>query len=74
MKKPAPGLVFAVLIAAVVAGASWALPDGNAGGMRGQHGKSADAGQPVPVTVAPVKITDVPIYLEGVGTVKALTP
>lgn len=72
MKRVVRTLAFAVLIAALVGGAIWAFPTGDPGaGRRGQHGKSADNGDPVPVTVAPAKVMDVPIYLEGVGTVKA---
>ena len=39
------------------------------GGRRG--GAGGDASRPVPVTVAPVKQQDVPVYLEGLGNVQA---
>lgn len=71
MKKFARALAFAVLIAAIVGGAIWYLPLGGSGsGKRGQQDR-AGKGDPVPVTLAPVKVADVPVYLEGVGTVKA---
>lgn len=69
MTKIVRSLAFAVLIAALVGGAIWAFPTGDPGA--GRRSKSADGHNPVPVTIAPVKVADVPIYLEGVGTVKA---
>lgn len=72
MRKFARTLGFAVLIAALAGGALWLIPgQSKDAGQHGKRGKSADAGQPVPVVVAPAKLADVPIYLEGVGSVKA---
>ncbi|HEX5280741.1 MAG TPA: efflux RND transporter periplasmic adaptor subunit [Micropepsaceae bacterium] len=45
-------------------------PHGGAGGGRG--GGRGGAGGPVPVTVVPAKREDVPIYVTGIGTVRAL--
>ncbi|HEY5226784.1 MAG TPA: efflux RND transporter periplasmic adaptor subunit [Methylovirgula sp.] len=38
----------------------------------GRHGHAAGAGQPTPVLVAVARAADVPVYVEGVGTVKPL--
>lgn len=41
----------------------------NGGGRRG--GGGFDANHPVPVAVAPAKLQDIPVYLEGLGNVQA---
>lgn len=38
----------------------------------GRHGPAAGAGQPTPVLVAAARAADVPVYIEGIGTVKPL--
>ena len=72
MTKLARTLGFAVLVAALAGGAIWLNAGRNEmAGQSGRHGKSADTGQPVPVMTSRVKLADVPVDLEGVGTVKA---
>ena len=44
------------------------LQGGSKGGQRG----AADSNDPVPVRATPAKLADVPVYLDGVGTAKAL--
>lgn len=41
-------------------------------GQRGGFGRSNNPGQPIPVLAVPVRNADVPVYLEGVGTIRAL--
>lgn len=71
MKKVWRGVVWLVVIGGALAyfiphftGAH--KPNAPAGGRRGSYG----AGQPTPVLEAPAKAADVPVYIEGVGTVK----
>ena len=64
MRKFARTLGFAVLIAALAGGALWLIPgQSKDAGQHGKRGKSADAGQPVPVVVAPAKLADVPMQV-----------
>jgi multidrug efflux system membrane fusion protein len=44
------------------------LQGGSKGGQRGATASS----DPVPVIATPAKLADVPVYLDGVGTAKAL--
>lgn len=62
--------VFAAVVAAIVGGAIWGLqsPDERSTRHAGAH---AAESAPIPVTTGAARLGDVPIYLEGVGTVKA---
>lgn len=61
---------FAAVVSVIVGGAVWALQTGGSdpGKRGGSHSGDHSA---VPVTTGRAQATDVPIYLEGVGTVKA---
>src|SRR5262245_25029500 len=39
---------------------------------KGKRGGGAQTGEPVPVLAVEAKTSDVPVYLDGVGTVRAL--
>jgi multidrug efflux system membrane fusion protein len=72
MKKLLRLLASAVVVSALVGAAIWYFPGVGSGGNKGDgRGRSADAGEAVPVTVALAKVEDMPVYLEGIGTVKA---
>jgi multidrug efflux system membrane fusion protein len=64
------------LVLAVAAGAAWTLrsPDPAEHATRARQGRGGGAGGgfPVPVTASAARTTDVPVFLEGVGTIKAL--
>jgi membrane fusion protein, multidrug efflux system len=62
------GVALALLIPLFTSGTKMEPSPGGAGGHR--HGDGA--GQPTPVLVATARAADVPVYIEGVGTVKAL--
>jgi len=62
---------FAAVVSMIVGGAVWALQTGGNGSDRRGGTHAADRNTSVPVTTAQAQVTDVPIYLEGVGTVKA---
>jgi len=60
-------IVLCLLVLAAIAGAIWFWPPG-------AFDRAADnrkTGQPIPVVVAPAARLDVPIYLDGLGTVQA---
>lgn len=64
-----------VIVLAVVAGAGYyiyAMPSSAQRGPGGSPGGRFRADGPVPVLVADAKLADVPVYLEGVGTTRAL--
>ncbi len=56
----------------VVGAALWAVRRSSTPVVAGQRGADAQAARPVPVTSAPVTRRDVPIYLEGLGSVSAV--
>jgi multidrug efflux system membrane fusion protein len=76
-------IVIVVLVAAVLgfralhksdASSSSSSAQGQSRGSGGRRGGGAggfDASRPVPVAVAPAKLQDVPVYLEGLGNVQA---
>jgi multidrug efflux system membrane fusion protein len=68
MKKMFRGLLAVLLIGAVVVGVNQLLSGRELKGTSG--GVNADA--PVPVLAAEARVADVPVYLVGVGTVRAL--
>lgn len=59
--------VLCLLVVAAIAGAIWLWPAGSANKAARDH-KPAE---PIPVLVAPAAQRDVPIYLDGLGTVQA---
>ena len=67
MKKMVRGLLAVVLIGAVVVGVDHLLS-----GRGEQKGRGFSAEAPVPVLAAAARVADVPVYLVGVGTVRAL--
>ena len=60
-------VVLCLLVVAGIGYAIWFWPGGSAN----QAAHNRNANQPVPVLVAPAEQKDVPIYLEGLGTVQA---
>ncbi|MFL6796021.1 MAG: efflux RND transporter periplasmic adaptor subunit [Xanthobacteraceae bacterium] len=76
MKRRLSGLFVIALVAAAVAAAYYApqwqgqLPFAAKGGLR--KGGGAPTNDPVPVLAAVAKAQDVPVYLDGVGTARAL--
>jgi multidrug efflux system membrane fusion protein len=79
MKKVLRGLVWIVLLVVAAVILSPAIfnkgtPEKSAQntGRRGANGPAGAGGVPVPVLVAKSLTADVPVYIEGVGTVKAL--
>ena len=60
-------VVLCLLVVAGIGYAIWFWPHGAAN----QAAHNRNANQPVPVLVAPAEQKDVPIYLEGLGTVQA---
>jgi membrane fusion protein, multidrug efflux system len=60
-------VVLCLLVVAGIGYAIWFWPGGSAN----QTAHNRNANQPVPVLVAPAEQKDVPIYLEGLGTVQA---
>ncbi|MDB5988206.1 MAG: efflux transporter periplasmic adaptor subunit [Nevskia sp.] len=65
-------LVVALALAVVfAAGCSKQAAPGGAGGGGGKKGRGGAADGPVPVTVVAVQSQDVPIYLDGLGSVQA---
>jgi multidrug efflux system membrane fusion protein len=69
MKNLSRRLLTVLLIGAAVVGAALLLSD-HGEQLKGDHGTAADA--PVPVLAAEARVADVPVYLVGVGTVRAL--
>src|ERR1700716_2178287 len=67
MKKMVRGWLAVVLIGAVVVGGDHLLS-----GRGEQNGRGISAEAPVPVLAAAARVADVPVYLVGVGTVRAL--
>jgi membrane fusion protein, multidrug efflux system len=67
MKKMVRGLLAVVLIGAVVVGVDHLLS-----GRGEQKGRGLSAEASVPVLAAAARVADVPVYLVGVGTVRAL--
>jgi len=67
MKKMVRGLLAVVLIGAVVVGVDHLLS-----GRGEQKGRGISAEAPVLVLAAAARVADVPVYLVGVGTVRAL--
>lgn len=67
MKKMVRGLLAVVLIGALVVGVDHLLS-----GHGEQKGRGISAEAPVPVLAAAARVADVPVYLVGVGTVRAL--
>jgi len=76
MKKLLRGLFWIVLIGVigvVLWPAFFSQPQQQQNdGRRGQRGASGPGGPPVPVLTAKSRTADVPVYIEGVGTVRAL--
>lgn len=82
MSKLVKWVIGLVLVAAIGA-VTWSLvgPKGDSqpgaqrtaakGGFKGK-GRGRGAGDAVPVLVAPAQVADVPVYLEGLGTARAL--
>lgn len=64
-----------VLVLAAAGSAAWTLRSANpvsvAQNDGGRHGRGGGNGLPVPVTATAARVTDVPVFLEGVGSVKA---
>ncbi|MGA3397702.1 MAG: efflux RND transporter periplasmic adaptor subunit [Acetobacteraceae bacterium] len=60
-------IALCLLVLAAIAGAIWFWPAGTTKQAAGDH----KPGQPIPVLVAPVAQRDVPIWLDGLGTVQA---
>lgn len=56
--------IASVVVAFAVVGGAWRM-------LHGSAAAPSQAPQPVPVTVAAVKVQDVPVYLDGIGTVQA---
>lgn len=74
MKKLMRAIVVLLVAAATAGGAYWFTMGGNqpeqhAGGGHGRRNGGPDG--PVPITATAAKTSDIPVYLEGVGTVKA---
>src|SRR5260370_17164462 len=67
MKKMVRGLLAVVLIGAVVVGVDHLLS-----GRGEQKGSGISTEAPVPVLAAAARVSDVPVYVVGVGTVRAL--
>lgn len=63
-------VVALALLVALAAGCSKSSSSGNSAAAGKTHGGAGDDG-PVPVTVVPVQSQDVPIYLDGLGSVQA---
>jgi multidrug efflux system membrane fusion protein len=62
-----------LVIAAVIAAVGWAIfGRGQDPLKKGFAGKKGDANTPVSVVAATAQVADVPVYLDGVGTTKAL--
>ncbi len=64
--RRAPMLLACVLLVAAVGAALWFWPSSGA-----NNARDRGANDPIPVLVAPVMRHDVPIYLDGLGTVQA---
>jgi multidrug efflux system membrane fusion protein len=60
-------MVLCLLVVAGIAYAIWFWPAGSAN----QAARNRDANQPIPVLIATAEQKDVPIYLDGLGTVQA---
>src|SRR5258708_19110655 len=71
MKKMFRGLLAVLLVGAVLVGAKLLLP-GRGEQLKGAGGGGINADAPVPVLAAEARVADVPVYLVGVGTVRAL--
>jgi membrane fusion protein, multidrug efflux system len=62
-----PMIVLCLLVAAGIGYAIWFWPSGSAS----KAARDRNANQPIPVLIAAAEQKDVPIYLEGLGTVQA---
>jgi membrane fusion protein, multidrug efflux system len=71
MKKLSRGLLAVLLVGAVVVGADHVL-SGRGEQLKGTRGRGINADAPVPVLAGEARVADVPVYLVGVGTVRAL--
>jgi membrane fusion protein, multidrug efflux system len=60
-----------LFVGVLLAGAAWAII-GKSAPPRPLPGAQSESDGPVPVLVAGASVTDVPVYLDGVGTVRAL--
>jgi membrane fusion protein, multidrug efflux system len=65
-------LIAIVLVGALVAGVAYYITRQQAQKQGAAAGRFGRTDGPVPVLVAPAKLADVPVYLDGVGTSKAL--
>jgi multidrug efflux system membrane fusion protein len=65
------GLWLMLLLATLLAGLYWyrSRPTVISGQSKGQEGRSTRGGQPVPVAVVPARIGEIPIQLDGLGSV-----
>jgi multidrug efflux system membrane fusion protein len=73
MKAGLRRVIGLVIIAALVAAGVWAIAGrGPEQQKKGFAGKKGDANAPVSVVAATAALADVPVYLDGVGTTKAL--
>lgn len=66
LKRALALAIFGLAVAVVVYVSMMPAAQKQAGGRRAQRGEG-----PVPVTAAPARIADVPVFLDGVGTAKA---
>ncbi|OJW27795.1 MAG: hypothetical protein BGO51_20725 [Rhodospirillales bacterium 69-11] len=62
-----PMLLLCLLAIAAIIGAVWFWPSGSGG----PASRNRVSGQPIPVLAAPAAIRDMPIFLDGLGTVQA---
>src|SRR4051812_26336769 len=60
-------IALCLLVAAAIVYTMWFFPSAGPGSADGKH----DANQPVPVLTATATARDMPIYLDGLGTVQA---
>jgi membrane fusion protein, multidrug efflux system len=65
------GFWLILLLAALLAGVYWfrMKPAGTSTQSKGQEGRSARTSQPVPVAAVPARIGEIPIFLDGLGSV-----
>ncbi|MBN8906959.1 MAG: biotin/lipoyl-binding protein, partial [Rhodospirillales bacterium] len=60
-------LLLCLLVVAAIGAAIWFWPGGNGAG----SGRNRPASAPIPVLAAPAATRDMPIFLDGLGTVQA---
>ena len=60
-------VLLCLLVVAAIGWAIWFFPSGGPS----TKGRDRDAGQPIPVLTAAAATKDVPIYMDGLGTVQA---